>query len=389
MKRAQLFCYILVIAVQALLAQTKTANLIGDVKGIKDGKIYVAEGMSLSTLEGFRDSMNVMNGHFEYSVNSNDAVIIAITSEEGIYLRKSGGKYMLRSKSLFLFLKPDDRVHIKGVLNNDYLDYMVEGSEVNSEYHKLKQNFKKEEIEFDNIELKIDSLIYAKSDTSIVNKLFRERVQKGRVISKAQRDYIQQNPDKELAAYYLAMQNFDNFNNLYSKLTEKVKNGVFKNLLAATQSSYLEYAKVKEAEKMIKVGNVAPDFTLKGLNGKDISLSDIKGKMIVLDFWGSWCGPCIGGIPKMKEYYERYKSKIEFIGIDCREEPAKWKEAVEKYKLPWLHLINGTVLDANISIMYAIEAYPTKIIIDKDKKILAIYIGEKNEFYEKLDELLK
>ena len=83
----------------------------------------------------------------------------------------------------------------------------------------------------------------------------------------------------------------------------------------------------------------APDFTLNDLDGRPLSLKSLRGKYVVLDFWGSWCGWCIKGIPAMKEYYEKYKGKFEILGIDCNDPEDKWKAAVEKYQLPWLHLL--------------------------------------------------
>ena len=60
---------------------------------------------------------------------------------------------------------------------------------------------------------------------------------------------------------------------------------------------------VKVASQSIAEGQMAPDFTLKDLQGNDLSLSSLRGKYVVLDFWGSWCGWCIKGIPDMKKYY--------------------------------------------------------------------------------------
>ena len=63
-------------------------------------------------------------------------------------------------------------------------------------------------------------------------------------------------------------------------------------------------------------GIEAPDFTLNDLNGKPLTLSSLRGKYVILDFWGSWCGWCIKGIPQMKEYYQKYAGKFEILGID-------------------------------------------------------------------------
>ena len=144
-----------------------------------------------------------------------------------------------------------------------------------------------------------------------------------------------------------------------------------------------------EKEHVLK-GSAVPDFTLSDLTGKPVSLSSLKGKYVVLDFWGSWCFPCIKGMPEMKKYYEKYRDKLEFVGIACRDKDAAWRDAVEKNELNWIQLKNIDSDDAtqNVSVLYSVEAYPTKFILDKDLKIVAIFQGEVKEFYTKLEQLI-
>lgn len=87
----------------------------------------------------------------------------------------------------------------------------------------------------------------------------------------------------------------------------------------------------------------------------------------------------------MKEYYEKYKGKFEIVGIDCNDTQEKWKAAVEKHQLPWLHVYNSK--DDNVNVAYAIEGYPTKILIDPQGKINKVIVGEDPAFYTYLDEL--
>ena len=134
--------------------------------------------------------------------------------------------------------------------------------------------------------------------------------------------------------------------------------------------------------------NEAPDFTLNDLNGKPLTLSSLRGKYVILDFWGSWCGWCIKGIPQMKEYYQKYAGKFEILGIDCNDPEEKWKAAVEKYELPWLHVYNPRG-DSKVLEQYEIQGFPTKIIVGPEGKIVKTIIGEDPAFYTFLDELFK
>ena len=90
----------------------------------------------------------------------------------------------------------------------------------------------------------------------------------------------------------------------------------------------------------------------------------------------------------MKEYYQKYAGKFEILGIDCNDPEEKWKAAVEKYELPWLHVYNPRG-DSKVLEQYEIQGFPTKIIVGPDGKIVKTIIGEDPAFYAFLDELFK
>ena len=146
-----------------------------------------------------------------------------------------------------------------------------------------------------------------------------------------------------------------------------------------TATATAEVAKTSEQQ--------APDFTLNDINGKPLTLSSLQGKYVILDFWGSWCPWCIKGFPPMKEYYQKYAGKFEILGIDCNDPEEKWKAAVDKYELPWLHVYNPR--DSKVLEDYGIQGFPTKIIIDPKGQIVETIVGEDPRFYTLLDELFK
>ena len=144
---------------------------------------------------------------------------------------------------------------------------------------------------------------------------------------------------------------------------------------------------IPESEAFEAADVEAPDFTLNDINGQPLKLSSLRGKYVILDFWGSWCGWCIKGFPKMKEYYKKYAGKFEILGIDCNDSEEKWKAAVAKYELPWLHVYNTD--NSGVLEQYAIQGFPTKIIVGPDGKIVQTIIGEDPAFYTLLDKLFQ
>lgn len=131
----------------------------------------------------------------------------------------------------------------------------------------------------------------------------------------------------------------------------------------------------------------APDFTLNDMNGRPLSLSNLKGKWVVLDFWGSWCPWCIKGFPALKEAYKEYDGKIEVLGIDCGDTEEAWKAAVEKYELPWLQVYNPKGTD--LTSQYGIQGFPTKFIIDPEGRVANVTVGEDPAFFDVLKILVK
>ena len=126
-------------------------------------------------------------------------------------------------------------------------------------------------------------------------------------------------------------------------------------------------------------GPMAPDFSLQDLSDQNVSLSDFRGKVVLLDFWATWCPPCRMSIPELVKLQDKYRDNgLEIIGIsldDPQDELAKYlKEFKEKYK------INYRILRFNTKVMqdyFGMEspAIPTMFVIDRDGKIREKIVG--------------
>ena len=200
--------------------------------------------------------------------------------------------------------------------------------------------------------------------------------------------YIKAHPDQDAAAALIddLPEELEYLEPAIALLSERVRNGVASNLY----KEKLDHA-LKEAAKYGQKGSEAPDFTLMDINGKPLTLSSLRGKWVVLDFWGSWCIWCIKGMPKMKEYYAKYQDKLEILGVDCNDTVEKWKGAVAKHELPWLH-VYVDMEDENSDNpleLYHVDSFPTKIILDPEGRIAKVVVGESPAFYDFLDEVLK
>ncbi|MDR2292187.1 MAG: TlpA family protein disulfide reductase [Prevotellaceae bacterium] len=137
-----------------------------------------------------------------------------------------------------------------------------------------------------------------------------------------------------------------------------------------TLVSVLFFICAKQSYAQSNVGDIAPDFTIKALDGREITLSKFKGKYVLIDFWGSWCGPCRMSSPMIVELYNQLqaqKANIEFISIACSERNNEaWKRAIKEDKFTWTQL----KIDRNVNINYKIVGVPTSLLISPEGKIL-------------------
>jgi peroxiredoxin len=117
----------------------------------------------------------------------------------------------------------------------------------------------------------------------------------------------------------------------------------------------------------------APEFKLKDLDDKEVRLSDFKGKIVVLNFWATWCGPCLKEMPDFAELQNQYSKDVQFIGIAIDpENKGKMKQLVEKLKIPYPILLGNEEISDKYGGMNAI---PVTFLIDRKGMIRAHYIG--------------
>jgi thiol-disulfide isomerase/thioredoxin len=223
----------------------------------------------------------------------------------------------------------------------------------------------------------------------------------GRITADDVRDYIQNTP-YPMAGMQMAINAFGNrpeFYNMHKMaldmLAKKYPNHEYTAQYSTFVAGLQQAAMQSQTAEVIQVGMDAPNISLKSPEGKSYSLADLKGKVVLLDFWASWCGPCRKSNPHVVEIYNKYKDKgftvfsVSLDGIDSRskerypdeaqfkagleQSKKNWIAAIEKDQLTWpYHVSELTKWDTQAARQYGVSGIPKTFLIDRNGKIAAV-----------------
>ena len=306
----------------------------------------------------------VENGEFSFSAKLSEAY-------SGLMFLKSNPEEILNT-----YFVPDEEAVFSGRL--DLIEAHWSGSTFYQQYERVTNLQRPFDVEFAAVRNEPDSMRLLKN-REINSRLFPTYMK-----------YIEEHPNEDATATLVIYVGYDQVLTAIGKLTPEVRNGRMKAELDQNERMFSLVMKRKAAREVVKndtvtIGGQVPELGLKDLNGNVLELKSLRGKYVVLDFWGSWCTWCIKGFPKMKEYYAKYKDCLEIVGIDCNDTTEKWAAAVKKHKVPWLHVRSE---DGIIEQKFRVTGYPYKVLISPEGIVLKAYLGETEEFYQYLDTTL-
>lgn len=286
------------------------------------------------------------------------------------------------------FFLTNEEIKVEGDADKVYMAD-VKGGKANAEWQIVKPGLNELEHEswttmkstYEHFKPGMDSVVFEKA-----RKLRSDNSEKE---EKLKLDFIKKNPGSLVSMYFLSgLQNSLNFQDLkavYEKLSAAHKNSTFAKEIAGKISSMEATAIGKKAVAINKVD----------INGKPVNLESLKGKYVLIDFWGSWCGPCRQSHPHLKSLYAKYKADgFEILGI-AQEQGASlessrkaWTKAIQEDGINWLQVLNNEGVEQfNAVKAYGVTAFPTKILLDKEGKIIARNVGDGDEIDAKLKEL--
>lgn len=310
----------------------------------------------------------------------------------------SVGFYRLRiSNANFAMLVLDSaqKVVIKGDARDLGNTFSAEGSpdtKLFLEYNVMGQHQKRRTDSLENIFR--TALITQKMDSLTADSLSKELQKPYETMIAQYSDKVAQKIRENTSSFasIMAIQQLrpENYMDVYKALDQGLQqkypnSDEIKSFHAMVQQTQMMVARAEAT----KVGNEAPELILPTPDNKELALSSLRGKVVLIDFWASWCGPCRKEMPNVKLVYQKYKDKgFEIYGVSLDKDRNAWLEAIEKDGLKWPQVSDLKFWQSEAAQTYAVQSIPHTVLIGKDGKILASGLRGA-ELESKLAEVLK
>ena len=379
------FLILLVISVLFSCGSQAGYVLKGEFKGAGNGRAVL-----LMSSEGQRvisDTVEMKGGKFVFEGEVPDAGWATVVVEpEG----KEGVRMMLALEN--------SRIEMRGDWNNLGMDENEElavlgmqiiGSKNQDVYEQVEGQYKavKELPEFTKFAEILEKVL--ETPEILEDTTFYWEYKKGydvwiARVKKEQLKIMAANPSVEMVAYELGY--------MKDNMTLEQLEQVFGQFDVKVQQSKWGKAirESIELRQRIEPGRLAPEVTLARRDSSLVSLADYRGKVVVLDFWASWCRPCRASFPWVREFYEEYREKgVEIIGVSIDENKASWEKALDEERLPWPQVIDEIEKGrSRVGGLYHVLAVPMFVVVDKEGKIVVRAHMEKKELSAVVEKVL-
>ena len=335
-------------------------KVTGTVEGMPDGKAIIAtvNGSSLDTLA----KADVKNGSFEFTGN--------VSEPTGAYIMVIGQRgaipFMLENANITVNAGQAGLTVTGSEGQKIYDQFMAINTTTQQEAMKLQQEY--QAANGDQAKMQAVQEAYAKLMTDAQAK---------------ETELIKANPDSYVSTFVIVssmgQMEYEQLKERYNLLGEKAKASAQGKAIAA------QIAKLESTA----IGQIAPNFTITTPEGESISMYDIKGKVKLIDFWASWCGPCRGENPHVVEIYKEYHPKgLEIFGVSLDNNKEAWVKAIADDGLVWKHGSDLKGWQSAPAQLYSVSGIPHTVLLDENNKIIAKNLRG-DELKQKIAELLK
>lgn len=355
-------------------AQKNSYSIKGEIKNCRDTVV----SMTIWGLDGTTsDKMSIKNGCFELKGETQNPLMIRIEfSNKEIYKYVPDGGYIpFKCSSVWVIAYPGAKAVVSGELT-DFADAYPRGDKENDILTKITSVIFPMMNRYGNIRVQMET------DKNFPQTIIEENSLLDAKITEELKKFVAKYPSSFAAVWFL-----DDML-LRRQITPEEAQPIMADIDGAYRdnewfrsvSKRVESVKYAVCSKLPEIiSTLTPDNT-------EFSSKSLKGKFIIIDFWGTWCGPCMSGMEHMRQFRDENIDKVEILGI-AQDNKASWLNSIESKHLNWIHILNGKGDDDFVA-KFNVTGFPTKLLISPDGTILYRESGESETFYNKVGEFL-
>ncbi|MDD2426464.1 MAG: redoxin domain-containing protein, partial [Bacteroidales bacterium] len=324
---------------ETLMKGMSSFEVKGNITGVDFQKIYVSFFGEKDAAIG--NAEIVKGGEFIFSGKVKTPVVARLSFSRAEKLMKSPdgrGYYPLKSANLWVIIYPGAELKIEGDLTDkDFMDIYPAGNPENNYFSELNSKVMPLINENGNIMLKLarNKEMPENEKAPLVNR--QKEIQKE--LTDIKLNFLSARPNT-VAALWL-MEDMLVRSELDTREMAKYLSKVDPSLFSGNYFYEAVKNRVKAVDNVV-IGKLCPEIsTNASTDGSLVSLSDLRGKYVIIDFWGTWCGPCMAGVPHMKAFRDKYADRLQIFGVSNDKNVSGWKSVIEKNGMNWPNVLIG------------------------------------------------
>jgi len=267
---------------------------------------------------------------------------------------------------IMMIIEPNENVSINANATKFAETAVITGSPNTQKIYEFDKILRVLNFKMDSINKAYAAITNKESNDSLVAVLTEQYTSYNKQVLVEIEKFVRNNTESLAALFFIDRLEYS----VYPEVNELYSESIYKKY---PKNIHVQkyHERIKNEMKM-GIGKAAPEISLPDTSGTIVNLSDYKGKVVIIDFWASWCSPCRKEMPHMKTLYAKYHEKgLEIFGVSLDKTAAAWKGYIIKEKLPWIQVSDLKGWGSIGAKIYSVSSIPHLVLIDKDGNLIA------------------